>query len=144
MVDRFEQFVSLIDRIYRNIQKIERSEMERYGLKGSYAQYLLAMRRFPQGITAAQLCEICGKDKAAVSRAVSEMEPRGLISRDGSTYRSVLRLTPEGGHAAQYVCSKATAAMELAGISDNDREMLYTTLTQIAGNLELICKEGIE
>ena len=81
MVSRFEHFSSSISCIYRYIQKIERIEMEKYGLKGPYAQCLLAMRRYPEGITAARLCEVCDKDKAAVSRMVAELEEKGLITR---------------------------------------------------------------
>lgn len=39
MVNRFEWFVSSISCISRYIQKIERDEMIRYGLKGRHAQY---------------------------------------------------------------------------------------------------------
>lgn len=56
MISRFERFSFAISGIYRSIQKIERDEMERYGLKGGYAQYLVAMARHPQGLTSAQLC----------------------------------------------------------------------------------------
>ena len=34
MISRFELFVSSVSSIYRYIQKIERVEMEKYGLKG--------------------------------------------------------------------------------------------------------------
>ena len=57
MMDRFEQFTSAISVITRYIQKLERDEMEKYGLKGAYAQYLLMMHHYPDGITAAQLCD---------------------------------------------------------------------------------------
>ena len=50
MISRFEQFSFTISNIYRSIQKIEREEMDRYGLKGVYAQYLVALKRFPQGL----------------------------------------------------------------------------------------------
>ena len=45
MVNRFEQFTGLISAGNRCVQKIERDEMEKFGLKGAYAQYLLAMAR---------------------------------------------------------------------------------------------------
>ena len=35
MISRFEQFTSAISGIYRSIQKIEREQMEKYGLKVS-------------------------------------------------------------------------------------------------------------
>mgnify|MGYP002513119865 CR=1 FL=1 len=36
--------------------------MSNYGLKGPHAQYLIAMNRFPQGATAAQLSAACERD----------------------------------------------------------------------------------
>ena len=38
MYARFEQFSSTISSIYRDIQKIERDDMVKYGVKGAYAQ----------------------------------------------------------------------------------------------------------
>lgn len=147
MVNRFAQFTGAISAIYRDIQKIERDEMEKYGLKGAFAQYLLAMDRHPDGITAAALCEECDKDKAAVSRILSEMEAKGLVLRhtgDGP-YRAKLSLTDSGKKAAHYVSQKAVAAVELAGqgLSDPDRKIFYAALALIAGNLQTICREGI-
>ena len=91
MITRFEQFSSAISSIYQSIAKIERVEMAKYGLKGPHAQCLLAMSRYPDGITAARLCEVCEKDKAAVSRTVAELEEAGMILRpdpDGKRYRA--------------------------------------------------------
>ena len=148
MVSRFEQFTSAISAIYRDIQKLERDEMEQYGLKGAYAQYLLMMHHYPEGITAAQLCELCDKDKAAVSRVLSELEAKGLVTRadsKDSAYRARLRLTDEGEAAAAYVRRRATAAVELAGrgLEDPERKVFYAALELIASNLQKICKEGI-
>ena len=78
MISRYEQFTALISSIDRAIQKIERDEMVKLGYKGAYAQYLAAMKRYPEGLTAAQLCYICDRDKAAVSRSVGELEAHGL------------------------------------------------------------------
>lgn len=147
MLNRFEQFTFVISGIYRSIQKIEREEMDKYGLKGGYAQYLIAMARFPEGITAAQLCEICDLDKAAVSRSLNEMEQRGLLVRDTSAgaYRAKLRLTAAGNEAVAYVRKKAAAAVEAAGhkLSDQQREVLYNALESIFTRLQTISKEGI-
>ena len=112
MLNRYERFSLYISGAYRYVQKLEREEMEKYGLKGAYAQYLIAMRRFPDGVTATQLCEICDKDKAAVSRAVSEMEVKGVLKREGKNpYRALLKLTDEGNKAANFVCERAEIAV---------------------------------
>lgn len=147
MVNRFAQFTGAVSAIYRDIQKIERDEMEKYGLKGAFAQYLLAMDRHPDGITAAALCEECDKDKAAVSRILAEMAVKGLVLRQTGVgpYRARISLTESGKDAARCVREKVTTAMELAGqgLTDSDRKILYTALSLIAGNLQTICREGI-
>ena len=146
MLDRFEQFSYSISNIYKHIMKIERDEMEKYGLRGSYVQYLIAMTRFPEGITSSKLSEICDKDKAAVSRAAAEMEQKGLLVREGKNqYRSLLKLTDEGRRAAEFVCSRAEIAVREAGkgLTDEVRATFYAGLELIASNLQLICKEGI-
>lgn len=58
MESRYELITASISSMYYDIQKIERIEMARYGLKGPHAQCLLAMKRHPEGITAARLCDI--------------------------------------------------------------------------------------
>ena len=81
MIGRYQQFSYIVSVINRQIQKIERDEMEKYGYKGAFAQYLMAMRRNPNGVTSAQLSEMCDKDKAAVSRVITEMIEKGLVVR---------------------------------------------------------------
>ncbi len=148
MVSRFEHFSSSISSIYRYIQRIERVEMEQYGLKGPHAQCLLAMQRYPEGITAARLCDVCDKDKAAISRLTAELEEKGMISRGtvgGVRYRAQLRLTALGEAAAEHVERRAQLAVEeaSAGMTDEQRITLYVVLDLIAGNLQTICAEGL-
>ena len=148
METRYEAFSSAISCMYHDIQKIERTEMSGYGLKGPHAQCLLAMGRHPEGITAAQLCEVCEKDKAAISRILAELEQAGMIlreKRNGTVYRAKLYLTERGKAAAQAVAEKAQLAVELAGtgLKESDRETFYAVLGRIAGNLQGICKEGL-
>ncbi len=148
MLHRFEEFSYSISEIYHNIQKIERDEMDKYGLKGPHAQYLVAMTRCPEGVTAAQLCELCDKDKAAVSRALNELEKRGLVIRElanDTAYRALLKLTETGSAAAKFVCEKATQAVDLAGkgLTEQERTVFYSVLHRIAANLQTIAREGL-
>ncbi|MBR1971831.1 MAG: MarR family transcriptional regulator [Oscillospiraceae bacterium] len=148
METRYEAFSSAISCMYHDIQKIERTEMSGYGLKGPHAQCLLAMGRHPEGITAAQLCEVCEKDKAAISRILAELEQAGMVlrnTRNGNRYRALLTLTEQGKAAAQTVVEKARMAVELAGkgLEDAERELFYRVLAKIAGNLHAICREGL-
>lgn len=149
MVSLFEQFCASISCLYHYIQKIERTEMAKYGLKGPHAQCLVAMKRFPDGITAAELCTVCEKDKAAISRTLAQLEQEGLVARrdpDGSRYRSLLCLTVRGMEAARQVDARAKLAVEKAGagMTDAQREVFYDALARIAGNLQVISSEGLE
>ena len=96
MVNRFERFSFAMFEISRCWHKLAGEEMVRYGLKGPHAIYLVTLAQYPEGITAAQLCEICGRDKSDVSRAMSSMVRSGLVIRDSTagTYRARLSFIP--------------------------------------------------
>ena len=123
--------------------------MEKYGLRASYVQYLITMSRFPEGITATRLGEICEKDKAAISRIVAEMENKGLVSRESdknnNMYRARLVLTDEGQKAANYVCERAEWAVNAAGqgLSEEDKKIFYGVLEIFEANLRRISRDGI-
>lgn len=146
MIGRFSLFTACISDIYWMLQKIEREEMASYQLKAPHAQCLVAMSRRAGGVTAAQLCELCEKDKASISRTVSELVARGLVLREGGNgYRAALRLTEEGRQIAGEVNRKVTRAVVRAGegLTDADREVLYASLERIATNLEKLSEEGL-
>lgn len=149
MVNRFESFVSSIASISRYIQKIERDVMVRYGLKGPHAQYLIAMTRFPGGVTAAQLSTVCERDKAAVSRAIAELETAELVQRAGtaaSGYRALLTLTERGKEAAGRLIRTAELAVEQAGqgLTEENRTVFYAAFHQIAANLQHMSETGLQ
>lgn len=148
MVHRYEHFSSSVSGISRCIQKIEADVMEKHGLRGSHAQYIATLRRYEHGLTVSQLSEMCIKDKAAVSRAVAEMEQKELVLREtagDNLYRAAIVLTDKGREISDYVASRATAAVEAAGkgLGDSQREMFYAALDLISSNLREICKKGL-
>jgi DNA-binding MarR family transcriptional regulator len=148
MIGRYELLSSSISSMYHDIQKIERVEMAKFGLKGPHAQCMLVMSRYPGGLTASQLCELCDKDKAAISRTVAELEEAGMVARlaqNGSRYRAMLTLTEQGAAAARAVSDRAQVAVEQAGAGLNDaqRQVFYQVLALISGNLHTICKNGL-
>lgn len=146
MLSRYEQFSFIVSVINRHIQKIERDEMIKYGYKGAFAQYLMAMRHHPEGLTAAQLSEICDKDKAAVSRVIGEMIEKALIIRkceNETSYRAKLVLTQEGHKIAEFIAKRGAAAADAVELSDEERKSFYKTLDFIASKLQTLSKEGI-
>lgn len=145
MLERFAQFSSTISSLYRDIQKIEKDEMDRRGYKGAFAQYLVILDRYPQGLTASQLCEHCDRDKAAVSRVMAEMESKGLVQRTGESYRARLLLTPLGKETAGFVAQRAQVAVQEAGkdLGEEERRTFYAALGSIASRLQVLSQEGL-
>lgn len=148
MVQRFERFSLAISEISRYWHRLAADEMEKYGLKGQHSVYILAMYRHPEGISGPQLCELCGKDKSDVSRMMSIMEKKGLVTKEKARqtlYGGVFKLTPEGMLAAEHVRKRASLAVELAGkdLSEENRTIFYEALEAIAGNLRQLCRDGL-
>lgn len=148
MVERFERFSFVISEISRYWHKITSVEMEKYGLKGAHSVYLITMDRYPEGVTASQLCEYCGKDKSDVSRMMSIMEKKGLVFKEGvhqNLYKGVFKLTEEGRAAARFVSKRAALAVEIAGeqLSVKEREVMYRSLETIMSKLRDISREGL-
>ena len=147
MIDRFELFTNTISEISHYWNRIATVEMEKYGLKGLYALYIVTLYRNPDGITATQLCEISNKDKAEISRAVSMLEKKGLIIREkvtSNSYRALLKLTGEGVSLAEVLCGRVNVIVEGAsnGVSREELETFYRVFGTITGNLKAISREG--
>ncbi len=148
MIDRFEKFSSFIFDISRHWHKIAAKEMDKYGLKGGHALYLTTLHHFPEGITAATLSELCSKDKADVSRAVSFLEGKGMVTRDDvnmNSYRALIRLTDAGRTASENISERAKIAVELGsrGVPDSKREIFYEVLSETSENLAKLSEDGL-
>ena len=122
--------------------------MGAHGLKGPYAVYFTALYRYNEGITAAQLGEICSRDKADVSRAMSQMTELGLVEKCGNgvnAYRTLLKLTDEGVKLAETINAQAVKAVENAsvGLAPEKRAIFYEALELITGNLQKLSKTGL-
>lgn len=149
MRSKYEQFTASVLCLSRCIQKIQRTEMAKYGLKGAHAQCLITMGHYPEGVTVAQLSRISEKDKAAISRTLSELEKQGLVQKrkDGeNAYRAPVLLTEAGKEASSRVEQLAQMAVEQAGVglTEERRAVFYETLELIAGNLMRISRDGLE
>lgn len=149
MLNRFAKFSFSIAEIDRCWHKLAAEEMTKYDLNSAHAVYLTTLYDAdPEGITAAQLGELCGKNKADVSRMIAILEKKGLVQKIAigkNMYRAKLMLTDEGRQAAEHVRKRAAVAVELAGsgLSSEEREIFYKALGLITENLQKLSKEGL-
>ena len=148
MLNRFSRFSLAIAEIDRCWHKLAAEEMAKYGLNSPHAVYLTTLSGFKEGITAARLGELCGKNKADVSRMVGILEQKGLVRKEAvgsNLYRARLLLTEEGRQAAEHVQQRAALAVELAGsgMTEEEREVFYRCLERITANLQELSREGL-
>lgn len=109
---------------------------------------ILSLLAVEPNISAARICHVIGFDKGPVSRTLSAMETRGLITiaRDPDDARShSIAMTPKGWKVHDGVI---TVALErerrlLDCLSEAERDTLITLLLRIHGNLDAVT-DGVE
>ena len=140
--ERFETFTVLIGRINRNIRKIKNQEMASYQLKSIHISCLYYL--YSAGsLTAAELCERCEEDKAAVSRALDYLEKEGYLEasdKNAKRYRHPLHLTEKGTQASSIITAKIDAVLEEinSSLTEQERLAFYRSLTAISNRLDAI------
>lgn len=144
MQERFKTFTVLISKISRSIRKIKTEEMDEFNLKSHHVSCLYYLYK-SESLTAKELCDICGEDKAALSRSIEDLETNGYIECDSNLkkrYRSALTLTEKGKKVGEGIAQKIDEilAKASAGLSEENRIILYDSLTLISNNLEKLCK----
>lgn len=138
----------MISRISRSIKRIKSEEMAEFHLKGTHVSCLYYLS-LADGQTAAQLCERCDEDKAAISRSLDFLEKQGYISCQSSLlrrYKSPLKLTPSGWEICRIIHARIARIVSEAGgaLSDAERENMYHALNIISGRLEQLGTKNLE
>lgn len=147
MVNRFVRFSYAIAEIDRSLHKIMSDEMCSLGLRGPHAVYITWLNMHTEGLTAAELAKLTDKNKADVSRAMVELESRGIIERKShkNFYRAQIVLTESGRDVAEKLRARTRLAVELigGGLPEEKREVFYEALEFISSNLHKISETGL-
>lgn len=140
MDERFETFTVLINQLSRSIRRIKAEQMESINLKGPHVSCLYYLSK-DGPLTAAELCDRCEEDKAAVSRSLEYLEQNGYLQiPEGKRYRRPLMLTQKGAAAGAEVSRRIDSVVALAScdVQEKDRQAMYRALSVISKNLEKI------
>jgi DNA-binding MarR family transcriptional regulator len=144
MLTRYSRFTYIISEISKNLHKVSHGEMQRFGLHGSYAKYVLALYR-SGAMTAAQLSEVCDRNKADVSRAIVVLENENVVKKlDTPThYRVKIELTERGLELGCALSERLRLVLErVSGEIPKERlTEFYETLETISDNLERLSDE---
>ena len=143
MQERFQTFTTLIARLNRCIRKIKTEEMAELDLKSPHVSCLYYLYK-TDSLTSKELCDVCEEDKANISRSIEFLEKNGYIvcrSKTEKRYKSPLVLTEKGRETGAYITCEVDAILDAVsvGISAEDREIMYRSLSVICDNLQKIC-----
>lgn len=149
MIRRFAVLASNISIIYKAVKRVQKRLMKEYGLKGNHAMCLFYLMQNKEGLTASQLSDLIGIDKAAVSRLVTTLFKSGYIEyrdfKGGKKYNTIIVLSEQGEAIADKLNEIVCWYMDKfgSGVSEKDRVTLYCSLRTIANNLTDGVKQGI-
>lgn len=137
MIDRFQAFVSGITICYKYIQKIKTMEMTEFGLRGTHVMCIFYIHHSKEDLTAAQLCQLCAEDKAAISRTLVTLQEKGYVEAGEKKYRAQLKLTKQGEELAGQIDELIEQWVGLGGdgLSEEERASFYSSLELISSNL---------
>ncbi len=144
MIDRFETFTVLINRISRNVRKIKNLEMAEQGLRSSHISCLYYLYK-AESMTATELCEKCEEDKATVSRSIDFLQEKGyIVSQSKSTkkYKNPITLSEKGKSAGKEIADKIDRVLDEISreLSEDERIEFYRSLTVISNGLDRMVK----
>ena len=142
MNERYDQFTVLMTTINRNIKRIKTEEISKFNLKIQHISCLYYLYK-KESLTSKELCEICEEDKAAISRALSDLETKGFLIYDSKKYRVPIVLTDKGIEMGEIIAHKIDSILDFAseGISDEERRIMYKCLNRINENLNQIINQ---
>ena len=143
MEERFHTFTVLIGSINRCIHKIKTVEMAEFNLKSSHVSCLYYLYK-SEPMTAKALCEVCGEDKANMSRSIKYLETNGYLVISAQTDRRHqyrLALTEAGRSVAETIAKKIDHVLDMLGegLSEEHREIMYRSLDIVNRNLQRVC-----
>jgi len=140
----FERYVpfgltAIANKIARSASRVY---LRRFGVGINEWRILANLRVYP-GVTANQICQTSGLDKAAVSRSLRLLEDGGMIetSGEGSDARGrALCLTDRGDelHNGLIDVALKREALLLDGFDESERRQLLSFIARIHANVVLV------
>lgn len=145
MEERFQAFTVLVSNLNRCIYKIKTEEMAEYYLKSSHVSCIYYIYRYGS-LTPKELCDLCGEDKANISRALKYLEENQylIINNDSNKkYQRPIVLTENGVKIGKHLSEKINEILSIAseGLSEEKRNIMYEGLSLINNRLNKICDE---
>lgn len=146
---RFEKLALLIDGIHKSIHKMKVEAAPALGVKAVHVFWVYELMIHPEGLTATELAAKSMIDRSLVSREIEILKGGGYISQDKPeegakrNYNTKFALTEKGKELADRILGYVKYVQETvdAGISAEELESFYATLTKLSDNFTRLSRE---
>ncbi|MBO5356724.1 MAG: hypothetical protein J6A53_02215 [Clostridia bacterium] len=148
--ERFVPFVLYTERIAKNIKRLADKKMAPYGIRSAHIMCILQLAKSEIGLSSAELSNVCGVDKAFISRITSELMEKNYISRDigpkQGKYKTKFLLTEEGVKIHQIINDFISQFIKKVSKNTPVRklEIFYEVLSSIDNELDIITNKEID
>ncbi len=126
----------LFSKMSKDFNKDYGEFLKPYGLGKLHAFYLLCLHKRPQGMKLKDLSEIVGCDKANTSRALADMQERGIVCKDTDSNlekKYMVMLTDNGLKIAEEFATivKGNVEKVLSRLTKNEIETLFSIVKKL-------------
>ena len=144
--NRFLVFYQSINRIVKDIKRLEMKYMSEHGLRSVHMGCLLCIKHSEKGVTVTQLAKATKTDKALISRVVKELLSDGFITTKSAdkTYNKKYILTEKSEIVTddvEEIISKHMANAR-AGIPEEKLNVFYEVLSTLEHNISHDANKG--
>jgi DNA-binding MarR family transcriptional regulator len=146
---RFEKLALLIDGIHKSIHKMKVEAAPTLGVKAVHVFWVYELMIHPEGLTAAELATKSMIDRSLVSREIEALKKSGFVESDAGSgkrnYNARIFLTKSGLKLAERIVGYAKYVQSTVdlGISEQELESFYSTLTKLCDNFTALSREFI-
>lgn len=136
---RFLVFSQSLNRIVKDIKRLEKNYMSEHGLRSVHMGCLLCIKHSEKGMTITQLAKANKIDKALISRVVKELIGDGFLTTKSAdkTYNKKYVLTEKSENITSQIETIITnhMARARAGVSEDDLNTFYEVLATLEHNI---------
>ncbi len=145
---RFEDFVSIIEALHKEIRRIKAAEASHLGFRGSDVMCLYYLAKHPDGLTGSELSRLADVSRAAMSRTIAHLQEDGLVEvgetgEETSRYRVPVRLTERGREVTRPLDDIVQSVLSEMSVTltEGQRKEMYVSLNHILDRLRGIARD---
>ncbi len=142
--ERFVMFINRVDAMQKYVRQIRASLGADMNMKGVHTLWVYLLSVHPNGLTCAEIADVCSVDRSLVSREIELLRENGIAEyqevNGRRMYNSTVRLTEKGRALAEEIEHRALGYQRTVdeGITEEELNTFYTVVQKMCDNFKKI------